>query len=148
MEREAGILQQGVEARAFKGWRIEPYEWIRCEQDEEQERCRQQPLHAERGRRQPSASTLRKRDEPGIKREYEYPQHHRPFMIPPRAGDLVEQRFCGMGILCDVENAEIRHDERENQRAEREANENELAHRRARSNNARGRALRTGATKS
>src|SRR3954452_2064473 len=148
MEREDGILPQRIEAGAFEGRRIEPYERIRCEQDEEQERRPQQSLHTERGGRQPIAAALRKRDETGIKREYEYPQHHRAFMIPPSTGDLVEQRLRGVGVLRDIENGEIGHDERENQRAERETNEYELTHRRARSNGARNRALRAGAPKS
>ena len=50
MHREAGILQQRIEARAFERRRIEPQKRIGGEENEEQERRRQQALHAQRRR--------------------------------------------------------------------------------------------------
>ena len=64
MDRQAGILQQRIEAGAFERRRIEAQKRIGGEQDKEQERRRQQALHAQRRAGQPLAAAPQQRHRP------------------------------------------------------------------------------------
>ena len=58
MHREAGILQQRIEARTFERHGIKPPERIGGEKNEEHEGRGEKPLHAQRRRRQTRTAPL------------------------------------------------------------------------------------------
>ena len=72
------------------------------------------------------------RDERAEQREDQHPEEHRALVVPPDAGDLVEERLRRMRVLDDVEQREIGDDIGVDERGEGEADEQELRHRRRR----------------
>ena len=101
-----------------------------------------QRLHREDERLQPVGQVAAEGgDQRAEQREDEDPEEHRALVVPPDAGDLVEERLRRMRILDDVEEREIRDDVGVDQRREGEADEQELRDRgrRARPRSAAGR---------
>ena len=70
------------------------------------------------------------RDQRAEQREDQHPEEHRALVVPPDAGDLVEERLRRMRVLDDVEQREVGDDVGVDQRREGDADEQELRHRR------------------
>ena len=108
MDGEADVLQDRVEVAALDRRRRQPRERIRGRQDEEQEGRADPALHRQHGgaqaRRQIAAEHRDQRAEEG---EDQHPEQHRALVVPPGAGDLVEQRLQRVRILPDVCDREI-----------------------------------------
>ncbi len=124
VEGEAGILQKRVQVTPILRQRPDAHEWVGGEDGEEQEAGRH---HAEHGEH---AGLQRRRQVPpearhraGAHGEDQHPQHHRAFVVPPRARELVEHRLQRVAVLVDVLHREIRHREGPHQAAERECDE-------------------------
>ena len=94
------------------------------------ERRRDPGLHGQhvglQRRRQIAAE---QRDHRAEQREDQHPQQHRAFVVPPHAGDLVEQRLRRMRILEHVGDREVGRDIAGRQRREGDGDERELRQR-------------------
>ena len=133
MDREAGVLQDRIEVAALQRRHGDPQERVRGRENEEIERGRDPCLHGkdvglEPGRQVPAED----RDQGAEHAEDEDPQHHRAFVVPPHAGDLVDERLRRMGILEHVDDGKIRPQVARHQRAEGDRHETELRDRRGR----------------
>ncbi len=78
-----GSCSKRIEAGTFERHRVQAQEGIGGEDDEQQERCGKQALHTQRRAGQPRTAALQECHQPGIKRQYQHPQKHRAFMVPP-----------------------------------------------------------------
>ena len=131
MDREAGVLQNRIEIAAFPRRRRDARERIRGLQNKEQKRRAEQALHGERVGAQLVRHRVRKdRDQRAAKREDKHPKQHRAFVVPPDAGDFIDERLQRMGVLDDVDEREVGNDMRVGQRAVGERDEQELCDRR------------------
>ena len=130
MNREARILQDRVEIAALERRVGDAQERVGGQQDEEKEGDRDPGLHAEHVGLEPRRQiAAEQRDQRAEQRQDQHPQQHRAFVIPPHAGDLVDQRLERMGVLEHVDDREIRAQVAGDQRAERERDESELRER-------------------
>ena len=127
MEGQARVLQQRVEAVAFDRHRHEPLERVR---GEEQEGVEAEPDHRLRGQgrdqgplRQPP---LEQGDAGAGNGEHRHPEQHRAFVIPPRAGELVEPGLLGMAVRRDQLHRKVGAQEQPDQRQEGDRREQAL----------------------
>src|SRR5690606_22405347 len=100
MNREADVLQQRIEILTFERRGFDPNEGVGRDK-QVQKKCDGDPgLH----RQYVGLEPLRKiapeqRDRRAEYDENESPQEHRALVVPPYAGDLVDERFRGVRIL-------------------------------------------------
>ena len=133
VDREAGILQQRVEVVALQRRRDHAAERVRGRDDEQHEHRGDQALHAQRVGAQPRRHGIPRHRHAGAEQgEDQDPEEHRALVVPPDAGDLVDQRLLGVRVLDDVLDREIRGDIRPGQRREGEEHAGEGAERRLR----------------
>jgi hypothetical protein len=108
MKGEPRILKQRIEPLPLRGRRIETREGVRCEQ---QEGIETEPDRRLRGERRDQRATLKppleKRHTAPRERENRHPQEHRPFVISPGSGKLVEQRLGRMVIGRDERDGKV-----------------------------------------
>ena len=108
VEGEAGVLQQRVEAvavgrhgkQAGKGVRAEQQKGVEAERDR---RLRAQGRDQRAGVEPPFQQCHRAAGDA----EDGDPEQHRPFMIPPRARNLVQERLGGMAVFGDQLDAHV-----------------------------------------
>jgi len=131
MEGEAGVLQQRVQARAVQRRRPDSLKRIGGEQGEGEETGPDHRLDGEHagleGLPQTAAEHRHHRAE---QREYQQPQQQRALVVPPHAGQAVEQRLQRMGVLRDRRDREVGDDIGPGERGERDCGEDELPERR------------------
>ena len=127
MRDEAGILQQRVEAHAFERGGQQARERVRREDDEGEEGCADQALHGERAGLQRGGEVVpEQRDGCSICGQYERPEQHGTFMLPPRGGDLVEHRLGCVGVAGDDAQRKVRLGKGPDQAGKRERDQREL----------------------
>ena len=129
MNGERRILQDRVQAPALDRSRVKPVERVGGQQDKQQEGHRDRALHGnhaglEAGR-QVATEYGHSRTED---RQDQHPQHHRAFMVPPYARDLVDQRLVGMGVHVNVLDRKVGRDVGPGQAAECQRNQAHLQH--------------------
>ena len=127
MHREADVLQHRIEVAPLDRRGGEPRERVGGHQDEEIEGGRDPGLHREHaGAQRQRQIVAEQRDHGAEQRQDRHPQQHRAFVVPPHAGDLVEQRLHRVRILEHVGDGEIRGHVQGDQRDEGQAGEDEL----------------------
>ncbi len=130
MDREAEVLQHGIEVAPLERRRLETRERIRRQEDEGEEGARDQALHRKdigaQDRRQAAAEDD---DERSKDAEDQHPEQHRAFVIAPDAGDLVDRRRGAVRILRDIEHRKIRRQMRVDERARCKRDSRELPER-------------------
>ena len=130
MKGERRVLQDRIEAAAVGGRRVHAQERIRRQQDEQQEGDGDRRLHGEHvgleGQRQVAAEGG---DGGAEQRQDHHPQHHRAFVVPPHAGDAIEQRLGRVRVGDDVGDGEVGRHVGVRQRQEGKSDEAELAER-------------------
>src|SRR5271154_4227466 len=91
MDREARVLENGIEVASLEGRGREALERVRGQENEGEESDADQALNSERvgaqGARQRAAE---QGDERAEQRENQDPQQHRALVVPPYARDLVD----------------------------------------------------------
>ncbi len=128
MNREADVLEDGVEVLALHRRQQEARERVGSQKDEGEERRRDPGLDRQDVRLQARRQvTPEQRDERSEEAQDQHPQKHRALVVSPHARHLVEHRLERMGILVDVEDREVGRDMREGQRREGEGEEHEAA---------------------
>ena len=119
VERETGILKQRVQVVPVERRGFDPRERIGCEQHQRQERRGDRALHREDPRFQPRRkAAAEQRDQAAEQRQHQHPKQKRSFVVPPNAGELVEQRLRRMGVPRHQLDREVRRRERVGQRRE------------------------------
>jgi hypothetical protein len=109
MDREARVLENGIEVASLEGRGRQTLERIRGQENEGEERHADEALNGERVRAQRAwERTAEQGDDRAEHRQNEDPQQHRTLVVSPDAGDLVDCRHCAVRILGDVENGKIR----------------------------------------
>ena len=127
MEGQAGVLEQGIEPPALDRRRAQPRERVRGDQQEGVEAERQRGLRPERGDQRALAGPPRhQRDHRPCDRQHRHPQQHRPFVIPPRARDLVDERLGAVAVLIDQRDRQIGAREHQQQHRERDQGQRAL----------------------
>ena len=127
MNGEAGILQDRVEIAAFERRLGNAQERIRGDQNEQNERNRDPGLHGEHVGLEASRQIVaEQRHQRAEQAEDEDPQQHRALVVTRHAGNLVDERLRGMGVLEHVDDGEIRPHVADRQRGKRDRNEAEL----------------------
>jgi hypothetical protein len=130
MKGETRILEDRIEIAALERRIGETHERIRRGKNEQLKGGGNPRLHPERvcleRRRQIAAEGRNQRPEQS---ENEHPQHHRAFVVPPDAGEPVDQRHRRVGILVDVEHREVRGDVAHREGAKGDGDEGELRQR-------------------
>ena len=127
MDREAGVLQDGIEVASLEWRRRQPLERVRGQENEGEEGETDQALNGERVGAQPARQRAAEQgDQRAEDRQNENPQQHRAFVVPPYAGDLVDRGHRNVRILGDVENRKIRGQVRVDKRREGDRDQHEL----------------------
>ena len=109
MEGERRVLQQRIEAIPFDRRRIEAQEGIGAGDDEQKKGGADRSLDRQDARFELKRQIVAEQgDCRAEQREDQHPQHHRAFMVPPDARNLVEQRLRRMRVLPDIGEREIR----------------------------------------
>ena len=127
VEGEAGVLEQRVEVVAVEGRVRQPDEGVRGQEDEGEEGDGDRRLHGEDAGLEGGRQVLAPPGDHGAEEgEDQHPQHHRALVVPPGAGDLVEQRLHRVGVEGDEADREVRGDEGPHQREEGEGGQREL----------------------
>ena len=127
VEGERGVLQHRIEALPVEGRRVEPDEGVGRDDDEEQKRRGDRALHGKHiGLQLARQVGAVGRDRRAEQREDQHPQHHGAFMVPPHAGDLVDERLRRMRVGPDILQREVRGDVGHHQRREGNRDEQEL----------------------
>ena len=127
MDGEADVLEHRIEVAAFERRGIEAQERVRCRQDEEVEGGGDPGLHREYGRLEAGGDVVaEQRDQGAEQGEDEHPQQHRAFVVPPGAGELVDQRHRRVRVLEHVADREIGADVARDERREGKRDEAEL----------------------
>ncbi len=86
MDREARVLQNGVEVAALEGGRRNALERVRRQENEQQEGDTDEALHSERVGAQPARQRPpEKRHQRAEGRQDEDPQQHRALVVSPDA---------------------------------------------------------------
>ncbi len=130
MEGERGVLQDRIEAVAVGGRRIDAQERIGGEQNEEAERHRDRGLHGEHVGFQRRRQVAPEGGDGGAEQgEDQHPQDHRALVVPPHAGDAIEQRLGRVRVRHDVGDGEVGGHVGVHQRQERDEQQSELAQR-------------------
>ena len=127
MEGEAGVLQQRVQVLPVHRRNGQPQEGVRGEQQEGQKGHPDHPLHGQhtgaQGRRQVAS-------EPGhagpIQRQDQHPEQKRAFVVPPDAGNLVDQRLERVRVLHHQPQRKVRGHKGIGQRGKGKADQQQL----------------------
>jgi hypothetical protein len=133
MDGEAEVLEHRIEVGAFDRRDRDAGERVGGEEDE-QEECRTDPaLHGQDQRLQPLRQVRpERRDDRAEQRQDEHPEEHRALVVPPDAGELVEERLRRIRILDDVDQREVGDHVGVGERGEGEADQQEPGDRRGR----------------
>ena len=127
MERQAGILQQRIEAFAVKRRRHQAIERIRRQDHKEQKANGNHGLDRERPRLQPGWQVAPETSDNCTEQSQDQdPEQHRSFVITPDTADLVDHRFQRIRILCNILHAEVTGHVGIGQRQEREGEQTQL----------------------
>ena len=130
MDGEPDVLQDGIEVAALDRRRRQAQERIGRGEDEENEGKRDPALNGEDQCLQPVGQVgAEGRDKRAEQRQDQNPEEHGALVVPPHAGDLVEQRQLRVRVLGDVEDREVRNDMGLHQRGEGNADEQEQGQR-------------------
>ena len=131
MHREADILQDRIEIAAF-GRRVrDARKRVRGDENEQIERAGDPGLHGQHiGLQACRKVGAEQRDQRTEQREDQHPQEHGALVVPPYAGELVDQRHRRVRILEDVQHRKVGSDVAGGQRSERGSHEHELRQRR------------------
>ena len=126
VDRECRVLQQRIEFCALERGRVEPQVRRRGKQKVGKRARRKQALNAECARFEQVASRAHHCCGRGAETKcYEAPERHRPFMVPPGSGDLVDHRLQRVGIVGNERDGEIGCDEGVDDREERKGHHEE-----------------------
>ena len=131
MEGEARVLQQRVEVLPVRRRGREACERVGGEEGEADEGADHHgldPQHARAERRR--QVPVQHRHQTAEDRQGDDPEQHGALMVPPHAGDPIDQRQGGVAVLEHVLDAEVRGDVRPGQRAEGERGQGGQGHRR------------------
>ncbi len=108
MEGEAGVLQQRVQVVAVQRRREDALEGIGGEEGKGQEADRDHGLDRQHPRLEPRGQVAAEgRHRAAEQRQDQDPQQHGALVVPPDAGDLVEQRLGRVGVLDHVDQREV-----------------------------------------
>ena len=127
MPRHAGVLQERIEIAPLERRGKQALERIRGEQEEEMKSDADERHHRQHARPKDMwkrGAERRYRESPA--REHRRPQQHRALVGAPDRGDLVDERQRGVGVLCDVGEAEVGGDEHLRQAEIGDAEQQEL----------------------
>ena len=127
MRSETGVLKQRVEVLPVRWQRKQAGERVGGEDDERREGRCDERLNREGQRDQLCLDRFGGPGErAGIGCQHQGPEQHGALVIPPHAGDFVEQRLIRVRILGDVEDRKIRRDIKIGQAAEGDGDHQEL----------------------
>ncbi len=113
MDGQPDVLQHRIEVPALDGRRQQTQERVGGSDDESQKGEADPALDGEDQRLQPVGQIAAEGRHKGAEeREDEDPEEHGALVVPPDAGDLVEQRQLRVRVLGDVEHREIGDDMR------------------------------------
>ena len=136
MEGQTRVLQQRVEPAALRRSaddqrvaKIEALKRVRGDQQEGVETKCQRRLGAERGHQRPRLGPPRQDSKQrACHGQYRYPQEHRAFVVPPRPGQLVDERLGHVAVVEHEQDGKVRARERRHQHGEREQSQRALDH--------------------
>ncbi len=108
MERQAGVLQQRVHARALVGRWPHAQERVRRSQREQQKAAGSAAQHAQNTRPQAAGQVLAgDGNRRAAQRQDQPPEQDRTLVVPPGASDFVEQRLQRAAVLGNIGHREI-----------------------------------------
>ncbi len=132
MDREEGVLQQGIERLAFDRRIGQPHEGAGRQGRVADEQGAEAALDRQHQRLQPHGqAAARKGHRRAIAGERQVPEQHGALVAPPYRGDLVDQRLGRVGVGRDVGHREVRADEGRHQGEEGDGDAEEGPHGRA-----------------
>ena len=108
MEGEPRVLQQRVHVMAVDRRHRQPLERVGSQQGEQQEPGGRRPQHADHPRPQRARQIAAEPgDRPAAQRQDQRPEDDGAFVVPPGAGDLIDQRLHAVAVLRHVQHGEI-----------------------------------------
>ena len=119
VHRETDVLQHRVEVASFDRRGVQPCERVGRHQNEKQE-CRADPtLHTKHiGTQRCGQIGTEQSNHRAEQHQYQHPQKHRAFVVPPRAGHFVEKRLQRMGVFPDIRDGKVGRDIGRDERTE------------------------------
>ena len=133
MKSETRVLQDRVEIAALE-WRLRNAdERIGRGQNEQMKRRRDPALDGERvGLERRGQIVAEDGDQRAEKRKDRHPQHHRTFVVPPDAGEPIDERHLRIGVLEHIEDGKIGNDVASGERGKGHCYKGKLRERRRR----------------